>query len=315
MRVLTLVLFSTLTLARPAPADAQTVLDTIGGNDYLVQVLRTLEHHASIAAKVRNESHLHDQTLTGSGNYWQLRTQGKRLTRWELQTQIADQTASFVQVYDGIHLWTDRSLPSRRQVNRLDVAWLQSRLRASNRGRELDQRHQLVQALQGQGGLGQMLGELLGNFDFQPPQSTQLNGLPVNALVGQWRPEQLRRLWPEAELSRAGTAEWPEQLPHHVLLLVGRNNLFPYVCEHRSGADAALATNLSGLRPTNLPLLRYEIFEVQTAVAISQETFQYVPGDIEWTDETALVLTQLMEQEHEPELRATAVSTTQSTQQ
>jgi hypothetical protein len=64
------------------------------------------------------------------------------------------------------------------------------------------------------------------------------------------------------------------------------------------------------LRPTNLPLLRYEIFEVQTAVAISQETFQYVPGDIEWTDETALVLGQLMEQEHEPAPPSTAMSTT-----
>lgn len=314
MRVLTLTLLCTLSLATPVRVGGQTSLDTIDGNAYLSQVLRTLERHASIAAKVRNESHLHDQTLTGSGNYWQLRTQGKRLTRWELQTQIADQTASFVQVYDGTHLWTDRLLPSRRQVNRLDVAWLQTRLRARKRGKELDLRQQLIQTSQGQGGLGQMLGELLSNFDFQPPQSTQLNGLPVSALVGQWRPEQLRRLWPEAELSEAGAVQWPEQLPHHVLLLVGRNNLFPYVCEHRSRADAALATSLSGLRPTSVPLLRYEIFEVQTAVAISQETFQYTPGDMEWTDETAIVLEQLVDQEQESEPNATAMSTSQHTQ-
>ena len=290
MRCLTLALLYTLTPTLHSPAGGQTAQDVIDGNAYLIQVLRTLEHHASIAAKVRNESHLHGQTLTGSGNYWQLRTQGKRLTRWELQTQIADQTASFVQVYDGNHLWTDRLLPSRRQVNRLDVAWLQSRLRSSHRGQALDERQHLIQASQGQGGLGQMLGELLAHFDFQPPQSTQLNGLPVSALVGHWRPEQLQQHWPAAAQSPADASEWPAQLPHHVLLLVGRNNLFPYVCEHRSSADTALATSLSSLRPTSYPLLRYEIFEVQTAVAISQETFQYVPGDIEWTDETALVL-------------------------
>jgi len=40
-------------------------------------------------------------------------------------------------------------------------------------------------------------------------------------------------------------------------------------------------------------LLRYEIFEVQLAVAIPQEKFQFLLGDIPWTDETTVVLEQL----------------------
>jgi len=297
LRVLTTLLTLLLTSASTASAGGQPPLSPsqppTHGNTYLAQVLRTLERHTSITAKIRHESRLHDQTLTGSGNYWQLRTQGKRITRWELQTQIADQTASFVQVYDGNHLWTDRHLPSRRQVHRLDVAWLQARLREESRGGATDQREQLIAAIEGQGGIGQMLADLLRNFDFQPPQPTQLNGLPVNALIGHWRSEQLVRLWPDAaKLGDEKPPEWPEQLPHHVLLLVGRN-MFPYVCEHRRASDAAFSTSLAGLRPTDDPLLRYEIFEVQFAVAIPQEKFQFVPGDIPWTDETAVVLEQL----------------------
>ncbi|NOZ40761.1 MAG: hypothetical protein GXP24_11120 [Planctomycetes bacterium] len=289
----TILLLFAITQASHAPAIGQSPPPADAGNQFVAQVLIALEHHESIAAKLRYESRLHDQKLVGSGNYWQQRTQDQRVTRWEMQTQIADQTASFVQVYDGNHLWTDRRLPSGRQVHRLDVAWLQARLREEGRGGATEQREQLISAVEGQGGLGQMLADLLRNFDFQPPEPTQLNGLPVNALIGHWRPEQLTQLWPDAaKLGDEQPPEWPEQLPHHVLLLVGRN-MFPYVCEHRRAADAPLATSLAGLRPTGDPLLRYEIFEVQFAVAIPPEKFQFLPGDIPWTDETAVVLGQL----------------------
>ncbi len=294
MRRLTALLLIALPLASLTSAGGQPPQPTItAGNQFVARVLIALEQQDSIAAKLRHESRLHDQKLVGSGNYWQQRTQDKRVIRWEMQTQIADQTASFVQVYDGNHLWTDRHLPSQRQVHRLDVAWLQARLREEGRGRATDKRQQLIAAMEGQGGLGQMLADLLRNFDFQPPEPTQLNGLPVNALIGHWRPEQLTHLWPDAaKLGDEHPPEWPDQLPHHVLLLVGRN-MFPYVCEHRRAADAPLATSLAGLRPTNDPLLRYEIFEVQFAVAIPPEKFQFIPGDIPWTDETAVVLGQL----------------------
>ncbi len=298
--VLTTLLSFTLAVVIAASAGGQPPETTNAGNQFVAQVLSTLERHDSIAAKLRHESRLHDQKIVGSGNYWQQRAREKRVIRWEMQTQIADKTASFVQVYDGNHLWTDHHLPSGRQVHRLDVAWLQASMRElvreQGRGAKADPRQQLISAMEGQGGLGQMLADLLRNFDFQPPEPTQLNGLPVNALIGHWRPEQLTRLWPDAaKLGDEKPPEWPEQIPHHVLLLVG-SNMFPYVCEHRRAADAPLATSLAGLRPTSDPLLRYEIFEVQFAVAIPQEKFQYTPGTLPWTDETTVVLGQLTEQ-------------------
>ncbi len=281
-------------LAIPASAEGQAPRPAQNGNLFVAQTIKILEQHASITAKLRYQSRLHQQTLAGAGNYWQqLRPHGKRVMRWEMQTPIADQTASFLQVYDGNHLWTDRRLPSGRQVRRLDVPWLQTRLRTDSRGAPTDELKKLLAAVEGQGGLAQMLADLLRNYHFQAPQPTQLNGLPVSALIGHWRPEQLASLWPEAAKLQSDTPpEWPDHLPHHVLLLVGKNR-FPYVCEHRRAADAPLATSLAVLRPSSDPLLRYEVFEVKFAEALNKKLFEFLPGDIQWSDESALVLEQL----------------------
>lgn len=293
LTILLLLLSIATPKAKPASASGPTPAAS-PGDPYVLQALNLVEQQASIVAKLRQQSHLRDKTLVGSGNYWQqLRSQGKRVVRWEMQTQMGEQSASFVQVFDGDHLWTDRRLPSRRQVNRLDMAWLQTKLQATRRGTAPSQLTRRLDLVEGQGGFSQMLASLLRNYHFSAPQPTQLNGLPVNALVGRWKPDRLAQLWPAAEhRDQQETLEWPEQIPHHVLLLLGRN-MFPYVCEYRSAADASLATSLVGLRPAAEPLLRYEIFEVQFAVAIPAETFTYTPGDIDWSDETSLVLDQL----------------------
>ena len=275
------------------------------GNSYVESVLQTLKQPISIVAKLRHESHLLDQKLVGSGNYWQKPTNSGRVVRWEMTTQLGDQTASFVQVYDNEdRLWTDRRLPSRRQVTRLNVTWLREQLRKHYRTIPADER-QLLAAVSGhltgqepgQGGLAQMLGSLLLNFNFQPPQPAQRDGLPVHALLGHWRPEQLEKHWPEsANLTSDEPPIWPAQLPHHVLLLVDgstRGMMFPRVCEHRSADDAALATSLAGLRPANKPLLRYEVFDEQFAVAIPDERFEFISAGLQWTDESARVLEQL----------------------
>jgi len=273
---------------------------SIDGNRFVAQVLRDLGQHVSISAKLRQESRLHDQKLVGSGVYLQKQLAfDKRLTRWEMRTQIGDQTASFLQVHvvdEGDYLWTDRRLPSGRTVHRLDTEWLQTKLKQARKGTPSDEFEPLIATVEGQGGLGQMLGDLLRNFDFQPPQPIQLNGAAKHALIGQWKPERLLALWPDAaRLGEAEPPEWPEQIPHHVLVLV-RRNMFPSVIEYRRAADAPLASSLAGLRPTGDPLLREEIFETQFAVAIPDEQFEFVPGEIQWTDETALVLEQLTTQ-------------------
>ena len=133
--------------------------------------------------------------------------------------------------------------------------------------------------------MSQMLAELLRRFHFDPPRAKQLNGFAVEALIGHWRPEQFAELCPVL----SDDQPWPDQLPHHVLVLVAQNNLFPHVIEFRRADDAALATSLSGLELAQDPLTRYEMFEVRFADAIDATVFQFKPGDVDWSDETSLV--------------------------
>lgn len=305
MRSLTIRLSLLIALAWPTAAIAQTPPLT-RGNRFVAEVLSNLKEQVNVTAKLRQESRLRDQKLVGSGSYWQLGQLDKRLTRWEMRTQVADQTSSLLQIYDGQHLWTDRRLPSGRQVRRLDVALLQSRLSSIRKEKTSLAIEPLLAAALGRGGLRALLADMLRNFDFQPPQPVQLNGAAVHALIGHWKPEQLLEHWPAAEqLVDPSPSNWPEQLPHHLLLLV-RSNMFPCVCEYRRAAAATLATNLVGLRPAGDFLLRYEIYEVQFAVAIPAEKFNFVLGDVQWTDETALVFEQLTKGSEEKQQPASA---------
>ncbi|MCH2115814.1 MAG: hypothetical protein MK171_13000 [Pirellulales bacterium] len=260
-----------------------------GGNLMLAKVMATIQRHASISARLRYQARICEHTQVGSGNYWQQGTEGTPLTYWEMKTQIAEETASYVQVFDGKHLWTDQRLPSGRQVRRLEVALLQSHMRAHPH-----EAHQLLLATAGQGGLAQMLAAHRVNFDFGEPRAAQLGGMPVHALIGHWRLSELKKIWPDCEkLATADLLEWPEQIPHHVLVLVGEN-MFPYLLEQRRASDSYLASTIAGQRPTHDPLVRYEIFEVQFATRIDRSRFSF-NDDVVWKDETALVVERLQE--------------------
>jgi hypothetical protein len=286
------------------PATPSISNASVSGDQFLAEVLATLQRRPSIAARLRHKARLHEIALTGSGKYWQRGVGKQRETRWEMQTQVAGKTASYVQVFDRNHLWTDRTLPSGRKVHRLDVGRLQSRRRiAAVTARSLKTESEWepeIAAAEGQGGLAEMLADALRRFTFAPKRATQLNGLAVYALVGQWRRAELEKLGPELN-GDDDTPTWPRQLPHHVLLLVGQNNLFPYVVEHRRWDDAQLAATAAGNRPTRDPLSRYELYEVQFAAAMDDSLFEFKPVDVQWTDETLLVLKRLQDQEEAAE--------------
>ena len=277
-------------------AVSQPVTNPSSGDQFMAEVLATLQRRASVSARLRHQARIFGDTLRGSGKYWQRGVGAQQVTRWEMQTQLADTTASYVQVFDGNHLWTDRTLPSGRKVHRLDVNRLQVRRRTAPAGGKSSSPSPdwapLLATASGQGGLAEMLADLLRRFTFAPPRAVQLDGLAVYALVGKWRRPELEKLWPELAKAEAPPT-WPRQLPHHVLVLVGKSNWFPYVIEHRRAGDAPLATSATGDRPTRDPLLRYEIFEVQFAAALDDTLFQFKPGDVPWSDETSLVLQRL----------------------
>jgi hypothetical protein len=290
LRPLGLLAFVFLLSLAPSLAQAQGVGS---GDAYIAEVLAAMERRTNVSAKLRQQSRLGEQQLLGSGNFWQIGSGPQRTTRWEMNTSLDDQSAAYVQVFDGRYLWTDRNLPSGRHVHRLDVMNLKTRLRAtvppvgSPTGWET-----LIREAEFRGGMSQLLAELLTRFHFDPPQAKQLNGFAVEALVGRWRPDQFAELCP----IHSEDQPWPEQLPHHVLVLVSQNSLFPHLIEFRHADDAALAENLSGLELAPDPLVRYELFEVRFADAIDSTIFQFKPGDVDWSDETSLVYDKIIKQ-------------------
>lgn len=264
--------------------------EAASGDYFMAKVLATLHRRPSVAARLRQQSRIYGEKVMGTGNYWQLGVGLQRRTKWAMQLQVADTTSSFLQVFDGEDLWTDRTLPSGRKVLRLDTYRLQSMRRTAQLNEQGEQPpwRNLMETTVGQGGLSEMVADLLRQFTFAPRRKSQLNGLPVYALVGQWRKEQLEKTWPGLT-DQSDETPWPQHLPHHVLLMVDQKTLFPYVLEHRRIADAIKLQSAGGLRPVEDPLVRLEIFEVQLAKAHKESVFDYTSGEMQWSDETQLV--------------------------
>jgi hypothetical protein len=254
---------------------------------------------------------LGEYALIGSGRYWQQGVGNLRKTRLVLQTQVAGKSASLVQVFDGRYLWTDRQLPSGRKLIRLDPVRLQAGFAGggspiTRQGRPTAATS-LLSAAASRGSLCGQLADLIKQFDFEEPQSVLSNGTPRVALIGHWKASELKRAWPSRPVNYAKghpswdqegpdqeiLAIWPNQLPHHVLLLVGPQNLHPYVIEYRQAACAHLATSPAGRLSATDPLARYEQFEVQFAAQIDDRLFELASGDIQWTDETVARIKQL----------------------
>ena len=94
---------------------------------------------------------------------------------------------------------------------------------------------------------------------------------------------------------------FPPDIISYAVWLYYRFNLFPYVVEHRRVEDAHLIASAVGDRPAPDPLLRYELYEVQFASAMDDSLFQFKPGDVQWSDETSLVLDRSLEIAQRPD--------------
>jgi len=281
------------------------------GNRLATRVLAVLERRASVTARVRHRVHWGEFTLIGSGRYWQQGVGNLRKTRLVLQTQIAEQSASLVQLFDGRYLWTDRQFPGGRTVTRLDPVRLQAGLAGgespiARQGRPTTATS-LLPAAASRGSLCGQLADLIQRFDFEPPREIPWNGRPMVALLGYRKAGERERGGPESRAdgenklhssddekqTREAPTPWPDPLPHHVLLSVGPQDLYPYVIEYRLADDQRLTTSPEGLLPIADPLARFEQFDVQFAAQIDDRLFELASGDISWTDETGSLIQQM----------------------
>jgi hypothetical protein len=283
----------------PANGDASAV-ETAGaavagldGNTLVGRVLDMLERRPNIAADFRQSLQIGDDPLSGVGQYWQQGVGNQRRTCWQWTSLVAGQSASFAQVYDrNGHLWTDKRLSEdERTVTRVDLATVRRELSlavdGAGQGGAGGDSQQLD--LLARGGLSQLIAELRRCFDFGPPAEATVEGRPALAIVGRWRPEALARDWPGLDAKAVG--EWPAQLPHHVLLVVGPVDRFPYVVEYRRGEEADLA-DAPG-RAAADPLARYEFFNVRYEATMPERLFEFPSTEVEWHDVTASVVARL----------------------
>ncbi|MEQ8209715.1 MAG: hypothetical protein RH917_07770 [Lacipirellulaceae bacterium] len=285
--------------AEVAPV-VQEIVSSGDGNRFVIQTLETVEDTMNLVAKVRQRVQIGESELTGTGEYWQQAKGNLRRTRWSVQTLVAEGQGSYLQVFDGQTLWTDLHLPSKHEVTKLNLTDLRRQLAASSAATTGGISRTIQNLiLTHRGGLTQLLDELVQRFDFDQPQPMWWGDQSVYALIGHWKPGQVAKLWPDLK----PTDPWPEALPHHVLLMVGKTDLLPYLIEYRSGSDATLAKAKNAFDMAPSPLTRYEFFDVQIAQTIDPrlKLFVYEDSDARAVDVTDQVFERLVPPKAEPQ--------------
>ena len=195
------------------------------------------------------------------------------------------------QLCDGKHLWIHQELLGKTTLSRIDV----SRVRLA-----LDEHPPAaVGANPSQGfplgGLPRLLQSLETSFHFTSASESQLDRVPVWTIEGRWTPEKLAELLPDQKEKilagkGADVGKLPEQIPDRVILMVGRDDLFPYRIEYwRHSAGNAK----SPIEEADKLLVVMELFEVQFGAPIDDRQFVYKPGDLEYADQTDAYLKSL----------------------
>ena len=256
------------------------------GNALLRKVLATLESAPSLSCGVRYQALLEGDKLLGTGQFMQRGTGSQRVSRMQVQSKVAGQTASLEQVFDGDFLWTDTRLPSGRTVRRTDVRRAVGTVLSTLPGQDSDspyRPHPLVETALVRGGVSQLVADLLTSFDFGPPQAGRHGGEPVWAMVGTWKPAGLEDALGPTE---GNAPAWPGVMPHHVLVLVGRDDHLPRMIEFRRESDGPLNKSPAAAEPCQEPLVRLELLDIRLGAALADGLFRYYPGEAQVVDDT-----------------------------
>ncbi len=253
--------------------------------------VESIETRTSISAKVRERIDLFGQRLVGSGAYLQQGRGAERLWRFELKLL----SASYQQICDGKFLWIHQDLGGKSTLGKIDLARVNDAVR-----------HQASLAGQGGttstfgpggawlglGGLPKLMSELDRGFQFTATAG-QLDSLPVWILQGTWRNERLAELIQdpkEQEKLKAGKppniSKMGDHFPERVVLLIGRDDLFPYRLEYWRRESQ---TKLSERPQLKLAVLM-ELFEVALDTPVDSRAFTFKPGELEQKDLTPAFL-------------------------
>jgi hypothetical protein len=260
----------------------------------LMREARTvLERHQWVSAKLHHQIDLYQQQLIGNGVY----RQGPPKTHWmslDLKLIVGNQTTIIQQRCDGDSRWQCRSVDDRRvSVTRVDLTRLQQS--ADDWDRDVWQAIDRGAPELGQGGLPKLLAALDKAFEFravakEKTKLLRLPELPMYKIRGQWRADRQAKWLPGQKDAIASglpvdLTKLPPPIPDHVLVFLGRDDLFPYRIEY--GRDDPKAPERSRT------LVAIDLDEVVFDVPIDSGEFTFDPGDAPVVDQTELYIQML----------------------
>jgi len=271
--------------AQQPPAAATAYPAASSGQAMMHQVARQLHQQTSVSAKVRHRVNLLGRQLNGAGQYLQWGAGDEKLLRLELAIQVGEASTSLKQVCDGRFLWIHYNLPDGANVQRVDLRRVRKAATQAAPARPASGDHWIAL-----GGLPKLLDSLAASFQFDPPQPSQIQDVPVWRLQGRWKTEALANLLPEQAdaLHAAEPPDWsvlPECMPHLVEAVVGRDDLFPYSIDYRRYLPVADdARRAAGAASESIVAM--ELYEVTLGGRIDTRQFNHAPPQVEVIDVT-----------------------------
>lgn len=275
----------------PQPAsDATSVeqptppLATPGDGQRLLRAAReSLSQHSSISAKVRVKGASYGKEYVGSG-VWLQGSPASNFLRYELKFRFAERDASLQQVCDGQFLWLQRQFEQLPVLGRIDVQRVLSAAPPTL-------------PTPGIGGLPRLLEGLDLAFQFDDALEGTLKSTDVWVLKGQWRRDRLVKLLPDQKAQiEEGNAPRLEKLapalPDHVIVLLGRDDLFPHrieYCRTRPNATSPATKGSPPSKPVDT-ISKIEFLDPKFDLPVDPRLFHFEAGGLPVADETDLYI-------------------------
>jgi hypothetical protein len=276
-----------------SPADATPGQPTTNGaksapqaDTLLVNAINALDGRESLSARIHVNVNLFEEQMVGSGLYLEQAPSRLHRLRMEMNIQLRDEPATLLQVCDGQNLWTFRQMGQERSLTRIDV----NRVVAAAAGPTGNVEAGVLPNWPGLGGLPRLLRTLRESFQFEVVEPGRLLQVPVWQIQGRWRPARLAALLPDQKKTieqgkPVDFAKLPRQLPSHVVVVLGQEDLVPYRIEYRR---VKKGDNLGALESRATVALALQLSEVALNVPLDPSCFAHHSGDmgsVDMTDE------------------------------
>ena len=147
-----------------------------------------------------------------------------------------------------------------------------------------------------------LLASLQHSFQFsfvtQPPGAADAmrDQRPTWVLLGQWKPDKLARLLnePTAGEGSPDASRLPAHVPDHILLHLGKQELFPYRVDFRKrDKNASSYDDEASALAQAKSLVVMEMFDVQLNDPVDPNWFLYDPGNLKRINGTERFLKRL----------------------